>query len=100
MGCEAVVQAQTILQRNDHFDVIMESGEGTYQVHMDLTGPKRSSVVWKLGETASAAAFELVSESIITCTGWINTASQPTSPCAPTHQIGSGYAIFAPSAPR
>ncbi|HKB32584.1 MAG TPA: hypothetical protein VKF16_01835 [Candidatus Dormibacteraeota bacterium] len=100
MGTEPVVQAQTIWQRNDHFDVIMESGEGTYQVHMDLTGPKRSSVVWKLGETASAAAFELVSESIITCTGWINTASQRTLAWAPTHEMGGEYAIFVPGGPR
>ena len=35
-GDEPVVQIQTIWQRLDHFDVIMESGEGTYQVHMDL----------------------------------------------------------------
>jgi hypothetical protein len=99
-GDEPVVQAQMIWLRNDHFDVIMESGEGTYQVHMDLTGPKRSSVVWKLGATASAAAFELVSESIITCTGWINTASQRTLAWAPTHEMGAEYAIFVPGGPR
>jgi hypothetical protein len=99
-GDEPVVQAQTIWQRNDHFDLVMESGEGTHQVHMDLTGPKRSSVVWKLGETASAAAFELVSESIITCTGWINTASQRTFAWAPTREMGGEYTIFVPGGPR
>jgi hypothetical protein len=100
IGDEPVVQAQTMWQRNDHFDAIMESGEGTYQVHMDLTGPKRSSVVWKLGATASAAAFELVSESIITCTGWINTASQRTLAWAPTRDMGGEYTIFVPGGPR
>jgi hypothetical protein len=44
-GDEPVVQIQTIWQRLDHFDAIMESGEGTYQVHMDLAGAGRSSVV-------------------------------------------------------
>ena len=100
MGDEPVVQAQTMWLRNDHFDAIMEAGEGTYQVHMDLTGPKRSSVVWKLGETASAAAFELASESIITCTGWINTASQRRLAWAPTHEMGYEYAIYVPGGPR
>ena len=99
-GAEPVVQAQVMWQRLDHFDAIMECGEGTYQVHMDLTGAKRSSVVWKLGETVSAAAFELVSESIITCTGWINTASLRTLAMAPTHEMGYEYAIFVPGGPR
>jgi hypothetical protein len=99
-GAEPVVQAQVMWQRLDHFDAIMECGEGTYQVHMDLTGAKRSSVVWKLGETASAAAFELVSESIITCTGWINTANLRTLAWAPTHEMGYEYTIFVPGGPR
>jgi hypothetical protein len=100
MGDEPVVQAQTMWQRNEYFDAVMESGEGTYQVHMDLTGPKRSSVVWKLGATASSAAFELASESIITCTGWINSASHRTFALAPTHDMGGEYAIFIPGGPR
>jgi hypothetical protein len=100
MGDEPVVQAQTMWLRNDHFDAIMEAGEGTYQVHMDLTGPKRSSVVWKLGETATAAAFELASESIITCTGWITTASQRTLAWVPTYEMGGEYTIFLPGGPR
>jgi hypothetical protein len=100
MGGEPVVQVQTIWQRFDHFDAIMESGEGTYQVHMDLTNPTRSSVVWKTGENQSVAGFELVSESIITCTGWINTASLRTLAWAPTHDMGYEYAIFVPGGPR
>jgi hypothetical protein len=99
-GDEPVVQAQTMWQRNEYFDAVMESGEGTHQVHMDLTGPKRTSVVWKLGATASSAAFELASEGIITCTGWINTASQRTLAWAPTHEMGGEYAIFVPGGPR
>ena len=97
---EPVVQAQVMWKRLDHFDAIMESGDGTYQVHMDLTGPTRASVVWKLGEPASAAAFELASESIITCSGWINTASLRRLAWAPTHPMGYEYAIYAPGGPR
>jgi hypothetical protein len=100
MGDEPVVQVQTMWQRLDHFDAIMESGEGTFQVHMDLTGAGRPSVVWKLGEPASAAAFELASESIITCSGWINTASLRRLAWAPTHAMGYEYAIFVPGGPR
>jgi hypothetical protein len=99
-GDEPVVQIQTIWQRLDHFDAIMESGEGTYQVHMDLAGAGRPSVVWKTGETASAAAFELTSESIITCTGWINTASLRKLAWTPTHGIGYEYCMFVPGGPR
>ena len=44
MGDEPVVQAQTMWQRNEYFDVVMESGEGTHQVHMDLTGSKLSLI--------------------------------------------------------
>lgn len=100
MGDEPVVQVQTIWQRIDYFDAIMESGEGTHQVHMDLTSPTRSSVVWKTGENQSVAGFELVSESVITCTGWINTASRRTLAWAPTHGMGYEYAIFASGGPR
>jgi hypothetical protein len=99
-GDEPVVQAQVMWQRLDHFDAIMESGEGTYQVHMDLAGAGRSSVVWKLGEPASAAAFELASESIITCSGWINTASLRRLAWAPTHPMGYEYSIFVPGGQR
>jgi len=99
-GDEPVVQAQTMWQRLDHFDVIMECGEGTYQAHMDLADPARRSVVWKTGEAQSAAAFELVSEDLITCTGWIHTASLRKLAWAPTHQIGYEYVIYAPDGPR
>jgi hypothetical protein len=100
LGDEPVVQAQTMWKRLDHFDAVMETGEGTYQVHMDLTGPTRASVVWKLGEPASAAAFELASESLITCSGWINTASLRRLAWAPTHPMGYEYAIYVPGGPR
>jgi hypothetical protein len=99
-GEEPVVQAQVMWQRLDHFDAIMECGEGTYQVHMDLTGPTRASVVWKLGESASAAAFELASEGIIDCSGWINTASLRRLAWTPTHPMSYEYAIFLPGGPR
>lgn len=41
---EPVVEAQAMWQRLSYFDVIMESGDGTFQSHMDLTAPTRTSV--------------------------------------------------------
>ncbi|HEV2034940.1 MAG TPA: hypothetical protein VGU71_12195 [Candidatus Dormibacteraeota bacterium] len=99
-GDEPVVQAQVIWQRMVSYEVIMESGEGTYQVHMDLATPGRHSVVWKAGEAESAAGFELASESMVTATGWITTASQRKLAWSPTHQVGYEYVIFVPGSPR
>jgi hypothetical protein len=99
-GDEPVVQAQVMWQRMVSFEVIMEAGEGTYQVHMDLADPKRRSVAWKTGETQSAAGFELESESMITCTGWINTAGLRKLAWAPTREIGYEYVVYAPGGPR
>jgi hypothetical protein len=99
-GDEPVAEAQMMWQRMVSFDVMMESGEGTYQVHMDLADPKRHSVVWKTGQAASAAGFELASEDLVTATGWITTANERKLAWAPTHQIGYEYAIYAPGGPR
>jgi hypothetical protein len=100
MGDEPVVQAQLIWQRMVSFEVIMESGEGTYEVHMDLAVPDRRSVVNKAGVNESAAVFQLASEEMVTATGWITTASQRKLAWAPTHQVGYEYVIFAPGGPR
>lgn len=100
MGDEPVVQAQMIWRRLDFYDVIMEAGEGTYEVHMDLAVPERHSVVNKAGVNESAAVFQLASESIVTATGWITTASQRKLAWAPTHELGYEYVIFAPGGPR
>ena len=97
---EPVVQAQIVWQRMVSYDVIMESGEGTYQVHMDLADPKRRSVVWKAGVPESSAGFELASENMVTATGWITTASARKLAWAPTHEVGYEYVIFVPGSPR
>ncbi|HEV2034762.1 MAG TPA: hypothetical protein VGU71_11300 [Candidatus Dormibacteraeota bacterium] len=100
MGDEPVVQAQVIWQRMVSYEVIMESGEGTYEVHMDLAVPERRSVVNKAGLAESAATFELASENMVTATGWITTASSRKLAWAPTHEISYEYVIFVPGGPR
>ena len=64
MGDEPVVQAQVIWQRMVSYEVIMEAGEGTYEVHMDLAVPERRSMVQKAGVADSIAVFELASENM------------------------------------
>jgi len=100
MGDEPVVQAQMIWKRYVSYEVVMEAGEGTYEVHMDLADPKRRSVVQKAGVEDSAATFDLATENIVTATGWITTASQRKLAWAPTHELGYEYVIYAPGGPR
>ena len=100
MGDEPVVQAQVIWQRMVSYEVIMEAGEGTYEVHMDLAVPERRSMVQKAGVADSIAVFELASENMVTATGWITTASSRKLAWAPTHEAGYEYVIFAPGGPR
>jgi len=82
------------------FDFIVESAEGTYQVHMDLLDPNRPSVAWKTGESTSLAGFTRESEGSITVKGWISTASGLSLVWAPTFDLGYEYAFFAPGGPR
>lgn len=64
-GQEAVVTAQASWLRMDHFDVVMEAGEGSWFVHLDLKTAGRDGVVWKAGERTSQAGFRLTHDASI-----------------------------------
>jgi hypothetical protein len=97
---EPCVEVQVMWQVMVFFDLIMEAGEGTYQVHMDLADPHRQSVAWKTGEPQSIAGFQVESESIVTCEGWITTAAGRKLAVAPTHQMGYEYVVYPPGGAR
>ena len=111
-GDEPVVEAQVIYQRLSNFDVIMESGDGTFQVHMDLTNPARKSVAWKAGTRESIAGFTAEPEimtmvkvmgmevPVFNCNGWIATANGRNLAFVPTLAYGAEYVIFEPGGPR
>jgi hypothetical protein len=100
MDGEPVVQAQVMWQRLVYYDVIVEAGEGTFQVHMNLADPARQTVAWKTGLSESLAGFRIASEELITATGWISTAGGRTLAWEPTHPNGYEYVIFVPGGPR
>lgn len=78
----------------------MESGEGTYFVHLDLTVPDRRAVVWKAGEQTSLAGFALSSGPSVADEGIVTTASGRTMPWKPKYILGLPtieYAIAASS---
>jgi hypothetical protein len=97
---DPVATAQAMWQRMVFFDFIVESGEGTYQVHMDLLDPNRPSVAWKTGEATSLAGFTRESEGSITAKGWISTASGRSLVWAPTFDFGYEYVVFVPGGLR
>jgi hypothetical protein len=97
---QPVVTAQAVWKRLVFFDFVTESGEGTYQVHIDLTDPNRRSVAWKAGESTSLAGFVLESEGAITAKGWITTASGRSLVWEPTLSFGYEYVVFAPGGAR
>lgn len=97
---EPVVTAQAMWKRLVFFDFVMESGEGTYQVHIDLLDPTRPSVAWKAGESTSLAGFTCESEGSITARGWIHTASGRSLVWEPTFDLGYEYVVFVPESPR
>jgi hypothetical protein len=99
-GNEPVVTARATWMRLAFFELVMESGEGTYQVHMNLLDPKRPSVAWKVGESTSLAGFTRESEGLITAKGWITTASGASLAWAPTFELGYEYVLFAPGGAR
>jgi hypothetical protein len=99
-GDEPVVQAQVMWKRVVSFDVILEAGEGTFQVHMNLADPARETAVWRTGVNQSMAGFRLHSEELITATGWITTAGGRTLVWEPEHPLGYEYVIFQPGGPR
>ena len=96
-----VATAQTIWQRSEFYDLIMECGEGTYQAHVDISSPAgRPAVAWKVGQTASLAGFTFEEEGLITVKGWIDTASGRRLAFEPTHELSAEYVIFPPGGPR
>jgi hypothetical protein len=99
-GDQPVADAQVMWDRLSSFDVVLESGDGTFHVHMDLTRADRQSVVWKAGLEQSIAGFQVATEGIITATGWIDTASGRRLAFAPSHPDGYEYTVFVPAGPR
>lgn len=94
-GDEPVVTGRVMWQRLKTFDLYMDSGEGSFEAHMDLTDPgKRPAVVWKAGESQSQAEFRLWSEGSITSRGWITTKSGRQLVFDATEVLGAEYAIF------
>jgi hypothetical protein len=96
-GPETVATGQVTWERLKNFDFVMQSGEGIYQVHIDLRDPgKRPAVAWRLGDPASAAGFQLWSEGSFTVSGWITTASGRQLVMQPTSDPGIEYVVFPP----
>ncbi len=87
-GSEPVVTAQSKWEKLVCFEVVLEAGEGTYFVHMDLTASPLQAVVWKAGTAFSAAGFRLTSWSSTTFAGIITTASGRTLTWHPKMQVG------------
>jgi hypothetical protein len=73
-GTEPVVTAQSKWEKLVSFEVVLEVGEGTYFVHMDLTASPLQAVVWKAGTSFSAAGFSLTAWSTSAFAGTITTA--------------------------
>jgi hypothetical protein len=73
-GSEAVVTAHVNWEKFVFFEVAVESGEGTYFVHMDLSASPLRAVVWKAGSSLSAAGFTLTAWSTSLFAGTIATA--------------------------
>ncbi len=99
-GQEAVATAHVTWQRMVLFDVTMESGDGTYQAHMDLSRNDRPTLVWKTGEDHSILSFAVAWEQVIACGGSIDTQSKRQLLIEPTHEMGYEYAIFPPGGAR
>jgi hypothetical protein len=99
-AAEAVATAEVTWKRLAYFDFVMESGDGIYQVHMDLHDWRRRSVAWKAGHSTSVAGFVLESEGSVTAKGWITTASGRSLVWEPTHIVGYEYVVFESGGPR
>jgi hypothetical protein len=97
---EPVATALATWQRLAYFNMVTESGDGTYQVHVNLLDPKRPTVAWKVGASTSLAGFVLESEGSITAKGWISSASGATLVWEPTFDLGYEYVVFAPGGSR
>jgi hypothetical protein len=77
-GAEAVTTAQSKWEKLVFFEVVLEAGEGTYFVNMDLTASPLQAVVWKAGPSFSVAGFSLTAWSTSAFAGTITTASGRT----------------------
>ena len=97
---EPVVTAQATWKRLAYFDLVVESGEGAHQVHIDTMDWHRRSVAWKTGEPTSLAGFVLESEGSFSVKGWITTASGRSFALAPTSASGFEYVVFPPGGRR
>ena len=93
-GQEVVATAHVTWQRQLLFDVTMESGDGIYQTHMDLSRNDRPTVVWKPGENHTIISFSPAWEMVIAMGGPITAQSGRQLMLEPTHQMGYEYAIF------
>ena len=91
---EAVATAHVVWQRQGFFDVTLESGDGVFQSHMDLTRNDRPTLVWRPGEDHTVVSMVVTWEQIIACGGSIDTQSGRKLLLEPTHQMGYEYAIF------
>ena len=92
-GDEPVAEAQATWQFLVRFDLMVWSGEGCYQVHMDLADPVRPSVAWKFGEQQSLAEFQLKSEGEINASGEIRMADGSVLIWEPAHAMSTEYVI-------
>lgn len=93
-GQEPIATAHVTWQRMAFFDVTMESADGAYQSHMDLTRNDRQTLVWKAGQTSSVLAWTIAWEKVIVCGGPIVTQAGRKLLLEPTHELGYEYAIF------
>jgi hypothetical protein len=93
-GQEPVATAHMTWERQRSFDVMLESGDGTFESHMDLTRTDRPTTVWKTGDTEGLVSMVVTWEQIVSCGGTINTRGGRKLLFEPTQQMSAVYAIF------
>ena len=93
-GQEPVATAHMTWERQRFFDVMLESGDGAFESHMDLTRTDRPTVVWKTGDSQGLVSMVVTWEQIISCGGTIDTRSGRKLLFEPTQQMSAQYAIF------
>jgi hypothetical protein len=93
-GQEPVATAHMTWERQRFFDVMLESGDGAFESHMDLTRTDRPTVVWKTGDSQGLVSMVVTWEQIISCGGTIDTRSGRKLLFEPTQQMSAQYTIF------
>jgi hypothetical protein len=93
-GQDPVATAHMTWERQRFFDVMLESGDGTFESHMDLTRTNRPTTVWKTGESEALVSFAVAWELIVSCGGTIDTRDGRKLLFEPTQQMSAVYAIF------